>query len=228
MTDFIQRLAVSCFLCVATVAATLPAHATHPSASPEINRFADLVQHRLALMETVAAYKWLNGVAITDAGREERVIAAGKHAAASVGLDPETVEPFIRQQIETAKAVQKALMADWKQAAGPRPTTAPDLATVIRPAISVATSDILRQLGRVLPLLRDTRTQSDLVRDLTERAAGYGVDESNFQRLVEAAASVGYAAHPTESRLDRILRAGLARVETECGYSPFGAKRHGT
>ncbi len=168
---FIQRLGVLCVIVMGSVAIALSAHAATSSPSHEIQKFSDLILRRLTLMESVAAYKWLSGVAVTDGRREARVVAAGKGIAAGAGLDPEIVEPFIRQQIEIAKAVQYAFIEDWEQELRPVPITAPDLATVTRPAIIAATTDILLQLERVLPILRDTRTQSVLVEDLTDRAA---------------------------------------------------------
>lgn len=143
-------------------------------------------------MEPVAAYKWLNGLPVADVEREARVIVASKRAAAGAGLDPQTIEPFIRRQMEIAKAVQYALIDGWEQKLRPVPITAPDLANVTRPAIIAATSDILIQLERVLPMLRDPRTQAVLVGDLTDRAAGYGLRASDFRRLIDAVASVDF------------------------------------
>lgn len=189
---FIQRLAILCVIVMGLAAPTLSVHAANSSPSPEIQKLSDLILLRLSLMEPVAAYKWLNGIPVADARREMRVVAVGKGAAEGVGLDPQTIEPFIRQQMEIAKAVQHALIDGWEQETRPVPTTVPDLADVTRPAIIAVTSDILIQLERVLPMLRDSRTRPILVGDLTDRAAGYGLRESDFRRLVDAAASVDF------------------------------------
>lgn len=197
MTRMIRRLVPTSVWFLALVALSGPLSAQTPPVSPEIQRFADLMVHRLALMELVAADKWRRGTPIVDAGREQRVIDAGKHVAMEAGLDPETVEPFIRAQMEAAKALQVSLVDDWEQGARPPPAQAPNLATVTRPAISAATSDILRQLVRVLPLLQDTRTQAVLVNTVTGGAAQYGLSESDVRSIVEAAASVAHA-RPSE------------------------------
>lgn len=93
------------------------------------------VDERLALMRAVAEDKQRRGLAIEDRAREERVIAAGlASAAAHRPLPPElreAVAHFFRVQIEAAKDVQRAVLAEG---AAP-PSEGPDLEDDLRPAL---------------------------------------------------------------------------------------------
>jgi len=71
------------------------------------------LDERLSLMERVAHAKWLAGLPIEDAPREDRVLEAARaatHEAATraglPALDPVAVDAFFRAQIEAAKWIQ--------------------------------------------------------------------------------------------------------------------------
>jgi len=75
---------------------------------------------RLALMEKVAAYKFINKKPIADPGREAALLEAMETRALSYGLPPKDVRRFFEAQIEAAKMVQTNLIAEWERSgAGP-------------------------------------------------------------------------------------------------------------
>jgi chorismate mutase-like protein len=94
-----------------------------------------LIAERLALMEQVAAYKYLNGVSVEDPEREAVVIAHATERAAEAGLDSEAMAAFFAAQIEAAKAIQRCWIARWQVAPDTAPEEAPDLALEIRPRL---------------------------------------------------------------------------------------------
>lgn len=73
----------------------------------------ELVNARLACMKDVAAYKVQNGQNITDPAQEMRVLESAVADAVTLGLNGETVKPFIQAQMDVAKAIQHRYCADW-------------------------------------------------------------------------------------------------------------------
>ncbi|WP_273726361.1 chorismate mutase [Brucella gallinifaecis] len=79
----------------------------------EIQPVANLIDERLSHMKAVALFKEANHIPIEDLVQEERVIKRSLDRAQKLGLDPETVKPFIDIQMKAAKAVQYRYRADW-------------------------------------------------------------------------------------------------------------------
>lgn len=96
---------------------------------------AELITDRLALMQDVAAWKYLHALPVEDLPREAAVLEAMAAQATSLGLDPAPLVAFSAAQIDAAKAIQSCWFARWTDGSFPAPTEAPDLAAVIRPEI---------------------------------------------------------------------------------------------
>lgn len=198
--------------------------------SPELERFADLLVHRLYLMEQVAASKWQSYSKITAPAREAKVIEASKSNAAKAGLDPETVTPFVVAQMEAAKAIQKRVTKEWR-AGKSVPDPAPSLGHALRPAISAVTARILEQLILVKPLLNSSAQQSALAEQLEQKLSPLGLGGEVAGTLVRTAAQIGYGSGLGSTQSDgptgvlgAILASGRLRVGTTGDYAPFSVK----
>ena len=95
----------------------------------------DLVDQRLELMKGVAAYKYLNDIAVEDLEREAVVLARAREKAEAVGLDGALIERFFERNIDAAKAIQRCWIGRWSAGAVAAPTRAPDLKAEIRPQL---------------------------------------------------------------------------------------------
>lgn len=127
-----------------------------PGLDPRSARVVDLVARRLLLMPEVAAAKQRAGLPIEVPEREAVVVAAARDAAARDGLATEPWVALVREQIDAAKAVQRAWLASS------RPSPAADEARVraarhrledeLRPAIDRIDRELRDQLVRAAPL----------------------------------------------------------------------------
>lgn len=124
------------------------------------------VDERLSLMPLVAAAKRREGIPLVDERREKKVLASAAesvHAAsarAGIPAPPDAlVLAVFRAQIEAAKQVQRTAITDTTYE---RPTSVPDVDTVLRPAL-IRIGSKLAQLILALP--------ADLGRDEVRAAA---------------------------------------------------------
>lgn len=74
---------------------------------------ASLINQRLSHMKDVAGYKAQHHLAIEDLPQEAKVLANSVAEAEKLGLDGESVKPFIQAQMDAAKAIQYRYRADW-------------------------------------------------------------------------------------------------------------------
>lgn len=102
---------------------------------------------RLQLMPAVAAAKRRAGMAIEDAGQEEKVVAAARAAAAAEGLDADAAARLFRSLIAAAKRVQQT----QQPPAGAQPAGLADL----RAAVAAAGIQLLREASRCRPHLAE-------------------------------------------------------------------------
>ncbi|MDD9894293.1 MAG: gamma subclass chorismate mutase AroQ [Gammaproteobacteria bacterium] len=107
-----------------------------------------LINERLNYMTDVALYKKQNNLPVEDLAREQIVIANAVAAAASQGLQGESIELFFATQIGVAKAIQFRSLANW--ISEPATGTAPDLLTEIRPALSRLGDEIVMKLAEFI------------------------------------------------------------------------------
>lgn len=216
----IRTWATSCVLAFIFAVSTAQAK----DGSPELERLADLMAHRLYLMEGVAAYKHINQRAVADPAREAIVIEGGQRVAARAGLDEQAAKELVIAQMEAAKEIQSRLIKGWQEDAASAPTSAPDLGRELRPAISLVTTRILEQLALVLPLLKEKQNRSLFWADLAEKTHSLQLSNDTLTALVNGAASVTYRSAQEHSLLDEILMRGTLRVGTTGDYAPFSTK----
>lgn len=84
-----------------------PAHAS------ENGNLPGLINERLSYMKDVASAKAENHQPVEVIAQEEKVLHSTQNEAASLGLDPDSVKPFIVAQMSAAKAIQYRYRADW-------------------------------------------------------------------------------------------------------------------
>ncbi len=104
-------------------------------AGPHEEAVFTLISERLALMKPVAEWKFANATAVEDRTREAIVLKKAVADAAEAGLDPATVRPFFRAQIEAAKVIQACWIDRWRTGRAAPAAEPPDLASGIRPKL---------------------------------------------------------------------------------------------
>src|ERR1035438_5118415 len=67
----------------------------------------ELVAHRKALSEQVAAVKRATGIPTRDFGREREVILRGRNNAERLGVSPDLAESLLRQLIHSSLTTQE-------------------------------------------------------------------------------------------------------------------------
>ena len=123
-----------------------------PEPRRELDHLIDLIARRLALMPEVARDKRAKGLPWVDEAREDRVVASARAAAAEHGLEPDSVEPLFRAQIEFAVAVQRR-----SDDAAPRL----DLETELRPLLLRLGARLTASLAKLAPLGEPALTSAD-------------------------------------------------------------------
>lgn len=98
--------------CLLLAVLSLAAVSTDAQAS-ENGNLPGLINERLSYMKDVASSKAVNHQPVEVLDQEARVLADTQRVAASLGLDPDSVKPFIVAQISAAKAIQYRYRTDW-------------------------------------------------------------------------------------------------------------------
>lgn len=143
------------------------------------------VAERLSHMRDVAHFKSIAGRPIEDRAREEIVLDAAVASAVARGLDAGSVRAFFRAQIDAAKIIQYRYRAAWLADPSALGSTAPDLATDIRPAL--------------------TRLGDRIIEALAARLRSHGA----LPEAAPAAWASAFDARPTTRFLDESDRARL-------------------
>lgn len=138
---------------VAVLASLGPAAAT-PGDSDPLAALVRLMRARLALIVEVAKSKWNTGTPVEDLRREKDLLDVVTASAPSHNLDPVFAATFFHAQIEAAKLVESALIAQWTLAHAPPFADVPDQKTFIRPEIDRLTGQLLGALAAVRPELK--------------------------------------------------------------------------
>src|SRR5690606_26159628 len=84
------------------------------SGPEEVAKVFDLMQQRLAIMRSVAAWKYANNVPVTDAAREQQVLDATVAQAQRLGIDGGPARQLYSLQIRMARDVQEHFISQWK------------------------------------------------------------------------------------------------------------------
>lgn len=121
----------------------------HPATlAEEYNETAKLINQRLSYMKQIAEYKAEKKLPIEDLDQENKVIAKSMADAESLGLNGESVRPFIISQIKAAKAIQYRYHADWLS--NPDKNLHLKDLNEIRLKISMLSTEILKQVVKDL------------------------------------------------------------------------------
>lgn len=203
-----------------TVSQASPAFGTP---AEEVSAVFDLMQSRLTLMRAVAAWKFANDVAVTDALREQRVLDATVADAQRLGIDSAPARELFSLQIRLARKVQEHFIATWReQGAAGEPVR--DLNKELRPELDRLGERLLRAIYLAMPQI----ARQDFLARYSTLAAGVdvpGLEESDRQELLRALARLRPAAVPP---LARITASKVLRVGMTGDYAPFSLERDAT
>ncbi|WP_034949195.1 chorismate mutase [Erwinia oleae] len=109
---------------------------------------AQLINQRLGWMKDVAGYKAKNHQPVEDLTQEDKVLTSTVKKAEELGLDAESVRPFIQAQMDAAKAIQYRYRADWLFT--PEKNWKPQDLETVRKEISRLSDDILDKTAETL------------------------------------------------------------------------------
>lgn len=128
-----------------------------------------LINQRLSYMKDVASSKASHHLPVEVLEQEDRVLLATQKTAAGLGLDPQSVKPFIVAQMSAAKAIQYRYRADWL--ATPEKDWQPHPLEEIRQSIAALSDQILQRLavelkanGKISP-----DSQAEFIADLQQK-----------------------------------------------------------
>ena len=198
------------------------AGAANFSGPDEVAKVFDLMQQRLRIMPSVAAWKYANNIPVTDAARERQVLDATVAQAQSIGIDGASARELFVLQIRMASDVQEHLISNW-QSQGRSDQPVRDLKTELRPELDGLGEQLLRAIYLALPELTST--------DFAARYGAYaaridmpGLQEDDRQALVQALSRLRMATMPP---LDRIKASKILRIGMTGDYAPFTLDRNG-
>ncbi len=168
------------------------------------------INQRLALMQNVAAYKWIHKLPVEDLQREAVVVDAASEGALRYGITPASSEQFFKVQISAAKEIQNYWFSEW--ADNNAPLVAPDLDGETRPRLLQLGDAILAQLPTAHEM-RDENPAGDLIVE--------GLSEATRQAILDALGNI--RLYP--DRLAQILGTLQLRVGTTGDYPPFSLRQ---
>lgn len=116
-----------------------------PAQASENGDLPGLINERLSYMKDVASAKAENHQPVEVIAQEEKVLHSTQNEAANLGLDPDSVKPFIVAQMSAAKAIQYRYRADWL--AAPETDWKPRPLESIRTDIAGLSTRILQRLA---------------------------------------------------------------------------------
>ena len=215
----ITSLYLLAFLCLLTSPIQAASSQTH---SPEFARLVTLVDQRLHLMKDVAAYKLAHQIAIENKPREQVVLESAIASARQHQLDPASLEPFFRLQIEIAKAVQLSWIENW-QAEGRLASSdiiIADLQADIRPELLTLGEQLVAQLPLALSELHGANSFDSHLKTLNRLIRTPYVSAAMKRELLQALLQIRPVA-ANKNVLTKILDSGVLRVGTTGDYPPF-------
>jgi len=166
-----------------------------------------VIDDRLELMHSVAAYKWINNQKIEDKSREKVIIEKARQSALKQGLTPDSVETFFTAQIEAAKEVQLYWFTQWQQ--GNAPTRAADLGTKVRPQLLFLGMQITEALSSGQPIISGSAFKKLI--------AVEGLTAETKQQLYSSLKNIKQFSN----RLQQVVQTGELRIGTTGDYAPF-------
>jgi chorismate mutase len=103
------RKLLACLMLASVTLSTLPLTVQ----ASENGNLPGLINERLSYMKDVASSKAENHQPVEVVAQEDRVLQDTQKVAEGLGLDPNSVKPFIVAQMSAAKAIQYRYRADW-------------------------------------------------------------------------------------------------------------------
>jgi cyclohexadienyl dehydratase len=217
---FLRALSVL-LACIAAVG-VVRAQAAYTESAKQVEEAFGLLDARLDLMESVAAWKYAHKLPILDEARERQVLDASVRDAEAMGIASDGARQLMRLQMQLARAVQERLIAQWTQQ-GAVLTPQQDLRTQLRPQLD----DVRRRLWRAIYLGLPQFEREDFGAAYAAHAARIsapGVAASDVEAIVAALQRLRSA--PTGA-LARIGASGVLRVGATGDYAPFSLEAGG-
>jgi cyclohexadienyl dehydratase len=183
-----------------------------------------LLDERLSLMPEVAAWKWQRKAPVSDATREEAVVARAVDLAKPLGLRAENVRQLFELQIRIAREVQTKFHNDWRTRPSGFPGTSADLQTQLRPRLDALTAELLRALYLASPTLVSGNF-AQRYKPAAEQYLRTAVWTAGAREEVLTALSA--MRRTPVPALERIAAAGVLRIGTTGDYAPFSLEREG-
>ena len=182
----------------------------------EVHQVLSLMQQRLELMRSVAAWKRANNVPVADPAREQQVLDATVAEAARLGIEPTSARELFMIQIRMARQVQEHFMSVWREL-GWSSEPVRDLNKELRPELDRLGDELLRAIYLAMPEL--TRAGfSSIYANRASIIAMPGVRQAERDALILALGSLRLAPMPTLKRINasKVLRIGMTG-----DYAPF-------
>nr|WP_298718861.1 gamma subclass chorismate mutase AroQ [uncultured Steroidobacter sp.] len=188
----------------------------------EVARVFDLMQQRLELMRSVAAWKYANDAPVTDAAREQQVLEATVAQAQRLGIDPASARELFSLQIRMASEVQEHFIAAWRARSS---TDEPvrDLKQELRPALDRLGNELMRAIYLALPELMSDDFASRY-RSQAAKIAMPGLQKDDQGAVLKALSQLRPSAMPV---LERIEASKVLRIGMTGDYAPFTLERGG-
>lgn len=193
------------------------------SGPADVARVFDLMQQRLEVMPSVAAWKFANNVPVTDAAREQQVLDATVSKAQSLGIDAASARELLELQIRMAREVQEHHIAIWKSQ-GRSDTPVRDLNKELRPELDQLGDRLLQAIYLALPELTIDDFATRYAK-LATRIDVPGLQSADREALSIAVSRVRPATMPPLARIkaSKVLRIGMTG-----DYAPFTLEREGS
>ncbi len=164
-------------LAVAACKPSVPDAAPAPTSPVALDKLLGQLNERLALMETVAAFKFIRKLPIADPQREAALLKQLEEKAKAYQLSASEVRWFFGAQIEAAKALQEIHFKRWENdTRGPPKAESLD---EMRRRIDAVNDALLVELAEFRKSPVDFAINQERTRELIR---GPGIDE-NVRRL---------------------------------------------
>ncbi len=160
------------------------ARSANKSDTDPIQQLLDGMSRRLAIMHSVAQWKWNEMQAIDDPEREAAMLKGLGRKAQTVGLNPDWATAFFQAQIAAGKIVQRADFERWTAEKQSPFANVPDLQKELRPRIDAMNQQLVQallaiqnaglsppELERRLKKLSDSALQGEGMTDAVREAA---------------------------------------------------------
>jgi cyclohexadienyl dehydratase len=199
-------------------------NATFTDEASCVERALQLFDQRLALMPTVAAWKWQHHAPVADPAREQAVVRAAVKLAIPLGLPSAPVERIFALQVRLARTEELALHNRWRMSGFDFPDRVPDLNLELRPQLD----RLSHELTRTLYLSAPAFARPDFVARYARRAAQLlGSSGWSAASRAELLADLGAIRFTSVPALQRIEASHILRVGTTGDYAPFSVESRG-